>query len=734
MITEAIIILLAPIIAFTIVIFIGKRLPRGGDWVSLAAIFLGLILALHLLSRMLGEWDPDFAISWQFHWFMFGDYDLTIGINLDNMAIMMLVVVTIVSSLVHLFSVGYMHGDVRYSRFFAYLSFFSFSMLGLVLADNIFIIFCFWELVGLSSYLLIGHWYEKKSASDAAVKAFVVNRIGDAGMIVGIMLVFTHLGTLNLNDIIAAVGRGEMTGTLLTVTGICLFCGAIGKSAQFPLHVWLPDAMEGPTPVSALIHAATMVAAGVYLTARIFPILSLDAGLVIAYVGGFTALFAATIAVAQNDIKRVLAYSTLSQLGYMVMALGAGAYTAGFFHLCTHAMFKAALFLGSGSVIHAMHGALHHIHSDADPQDMRNMGGLKKYMPKTYWSFLLATLALCGVPLTAGFLSKDAILGGTLAYAQLNPGNWLLPVFGFGAAILTAFYMFRLIYLTFFGKFRPGEEAEKHLHEAPANMTIPVAVMAGLSIFIFWSLPTVNPTSAEKGWFAHLFPTPGKVYEHIIPNRQMRVDTTRDDYLTLMVEPETSGSTEHHDEAEKHETHGHAVPDHDAEGHAVAGADHHDDHVAHVHHQAHTTAMIISIIMAGLGILLAYRTYYQWKISAAAWQKRLGIIYQGMFNKWWVDEIYDVVFVKGLHLCTKILAAFDLYVIDGIVNATAALWRALAFIHGIFDHYVIDGLANGIAWFVGLWGRFARMFQTGSVQRYMLITAVVVALFLLLRL
>ncbi|HEX7343142.1 MAG TPA: NADH-quinone oxidoreductase subunit L, partial [bacterium] len=463
MISLAIIVLLAPLGAFLIQIFFGKRLPRGGDWVSLSAIFGGLAISLGLFARMLAAWDPHFAVTWQFDWLAYGDTVFRIGVNLDNMAIMMLVVVTIVSALVHLFSVGYMHGDPRYSQFFAYLSFFSFSMLGLVLADNLLIIFCFWELVGLSSYLLIGFWYEKKSASDAAVKAFVVNRIGDAGMLAGIALVLATLRTLNLNEVIAAVSRGELSGTLLTIAGLLLFCGAIGKSAQFPLHVWLPDAMEGPTPVSALIHAATMVAAGVYLTARIFPILTPEAGQVIAYVGGFTALFSATIAVAQNDIKRVLAYSTVSQLGYMIMALGSGAYLAGFFHLVTHAMFKASLFLGSGSVIHAMHHALHHTHSHADPQDMRNMGGLKKQMPRTHWTFLLATVALAGVPLTSGFLSKDAILGGTLAYARLHPGNWLLPIFGFAAALLTAFYMFRLVFLTFYGEFRSGNEAEHHL-------------------------------------------------------------------------------------------------------------------------------------------------------------------------------------------------------------------------------------------------------------------------------
>ncbi|MFH1863276.1 MAG: NADH-quinone oxidoreductase subunit L [bacterium] len=725
MITEALIVLLAPIVAFTIQIFLGKRLPRGGDWVSLSAIFLGLFISIHLFTRMLAAGDPNFAVTWQFTWFLFGDYSLQVGINLDNMAIMMLMVVTIVSSLVHLFSVGYMHGDPRYSRFFAFLSFFSFSMLGLVLADNLFIIFCFWELVGVSSYLLIGFWYEKKSASDAAVKAFIVNRIGDAGMIIGLMLVLTHLKTLNLNEVIAAVGRGEMTGTLLTATGLCLFCGAIGKSAQFPLHVWLPDAMEGPTPVSALIHAATMVAAGVYLTARIFPILTPEAGQVIAYVGGFTALFAATIAVAQNDIKRVLAYSTLSQLGYMVMSLGAGAYMAGFFHLCTHAMFKAALFLGSGSVIHAMHYALHHIHSHADPQDMRNMGGLKKYMPTTFWTFLLATVALAGVPFTAGFLSKDAILGGTLAYARLHPGNWLLPVFGFGAAILTAFYMFRLIFLTFTGTFRMGTEAEHHLHEAPRVMTLPVGIMAVLSIFFFWNIPALNPTTAEGGWFAKLFPEKEKVYVtasavHSAAAHTAPVMGRESSELLAGAEEPPVVALEKHQIQVTHET--------------SIGQTVHDKHIAHVHHQAHLTAMIISIIMATLGIWLAWQTYFKWKISAAQWQKRLGVIYQGMYHKWWIDEIYQTIFINGTHLLTKVLAFFDLYVIDGIVDGVAALWRGLAYLHGIFDNYVVDGLVNFSAWFVGLWGRFVRIFQTGQVQRYIWITVLVVAMFLLLRL
>ncbi len=724
MIPSAIIVLLAPLTAFTIVIFLGKRLPRGGDWVSLSAIFGGWILSLLLFVRMLAAWDPHFSRVWQFDWLSYGDYTFRIGINLDNMAIMMLVVVTTVSALVHLFSVGYMHGDPRYSRFFAYLSFFSFSMLGLVLADNLFIIFCFWELVGLSSYLLIGFWYEKKSASDAAVKAFVVNRVGDAGMLIGLAIVLSTLGTLNLHDVAQGVAKGGLSGWPLTVAGLCLFCGAIGKSAQFPLHVWLPDAMEGPTPVSALIHAATMVAAGVYLTARIFVILTPDAGQVIAYVGGFTAIFAATIAVAQNDIKRVLAYSTVSQLGYMVMALGAGAYMAGFFHLVTHAMFKAALFLGSGSVIHAMHHALHHAGSHADPQDMRNMGGLKKYLPTTFRTFVLATVALSGVPLTSGFLSKDAILGGTLAYARLHPGNWLLPVFGFAAALLTAFYMFRLVFLTFTGEFRGGKEAEHHLHEAPKVMTVPVAVLAGLTLFFFYTLPSVNPTTPQGGWFAHLFPNPAKVWT-------TAASEAGHPHETLAIEETTAFEAEL--EAVPSESHPTApAVERELEAHA-AGAHGEAEHEAHIEHSSHNIAMVLSIFVAGLGIWIAYLTYYRWKISAAAWQKRLGVLYQGMYRKWWMDEIYGAVFVRGVHLKAQLLAWFDLKVIDGVVDGSAWLTRTWAFFTGWFDNTFVDGAVNGTAWLVGIWGKFVRLFQTGQVQRYMLITMLVVAIFLLLR-
>jgi len=366
------VILCIPLAAFVIQTFVGRRLPRGGDWVSILAIFVSFLLSVFLLIDVIQIYDPKFKETLSWTWITLPGFTLNFGFLIDNVTALMLVVVTLVSLLVHVYSVGYMKEDRRYYRFFAYLSFFSFSMLGLVLVDNLFSLYIFWELVGLSSYLLIGFWFEKHSAAQAAKKAFIVTRIGDIGLFIGILIIFfVTNGLFNYEEIFKFIAMGSFTGdvlgiSLLTIAGLCLFMGAVGKSAQFPLHVWLPDAMEGPTPISALIHAATMVIAGVYLVTRMFVFFSADALLVIAYVGAFTAIFAATIALTHNDIKKVLAYSTISQLGYMMMGLGVGAYTAGFFHLVTHAAFKAGLFLCAGSVIHAI-----------GTQDMRQMGGLK---------------------------------------------------------------------------------------------------------------------------------------------------------------------------------------------------------------------------------------------------------------------------------------------------------------------------------------------------------------------
>ena len=555
------VILLLPLLAFVVIIFLGKKLPRQGDWLATGLMGLAFGLSLFLLiTKLTGHADETFSNS--FTWVVVGSQTINFGIMIDNLAAVMLLVVTLVSLLVHIFSMGYMKDDVRYSRYFAMLGLFSFSMLGIVLTNNILLMYIFWELVGISSYLLIGHWYEKKSASNAANKAFIVNRVGDFGMFIGILILFFSFSSFSFEIIFSSIEAGQLpfgSEGWLTAAGVLIFCGAVGKSAQFPLHVWLPDAMEGPTPVSALIHAATMVAAGVYLVARVFPMLTADALLTIAYIGAITALVAATIAMTQFDIKKVLAYSTISQLGYMIMALGVGAYTAGFMHLVTHAAFKAGLFLGAGSVIFAMHAALHKHHDDeTDAQDVRNMGGLKSKMPVTYWTFLIFTLAISGVPLTSGFLSKDEILAGTLAFSTLN-GHWLLPIIGFVVAGLTAFYMFRLLILTFHGA--PAEEKiHSGISESPLLMTIPLIVLATLSLFIFYSF---NPLGAASGWFYGAIERPLSVVPELLQPAAYSVFYN-----------------------------------------AVSSV--------------HTTAMILSIFIAATGIVMAIAVYHWKKISPDA--------------------------------------------------------------------------------------------------------------------
>lgn len=476
MIQYAWLIPLLPVAAFALITAYGRKLPGEGAYVAIAAMLasLGISLTIAVQWFLLGAGDAAHGLFSVTHPWMPGGIDM--GFSIDTLSIMMLVVVTVVASMVMIYSTGYMHGDKRYPRYFAYLSLFAAAMLTLVIANNILLIFMSWELVGVSSYLLIGFWFEKPSAMRAAKKAFLVNRIGDIGFMAGLMLLFIMTKSFNLfgesgvfehlNKLQGLVHFGPWTLSIAAVVGLLLFAGAVGKSAQFPLHVWLPDAMEGPTPVSALIHAATMVAAGVYLIARMYPVYLSDpshlALTVVAYVGAFTALFAASIGIAQNDIKRVLAYSTISQLGYMVMALGVFGYVAAIFHLMTHAFFKAQLFLGSGSVIHG-----------TGTQDIREMGGLKKKMPYTYWTFLISTLALCGIPFTAGGFSKEEIL--TVAFHT----NKVIFVAGLLGAFTTAFYMFRLVYKTFHGEPR---DHKIHAHESPKAMLVPLIVLASLAI------------------------------------------------------------------------------------------------------------------------------------------------------------------------------------------------------------------------------------------------------------
>ncbi len=477
---------LLPALAFALILLTGRKGPGQGAYIAVAGIASSFVLSLlviaAVLSRALHGHEFE-AFAHSAPWMTVGGLPIRMGYYVDQLTAMMLLVVTTVAMLVQIYSIGYMHGDKRYPRYFAYISLFSAAMLSLVIADNLLLFFISWELVGLTSYLLIGFWFEKPSAMRAAKKAFIVTRVGDVGFFMGLLLLFWYTQSVNLREMFAHI-PAMMSQTIfglpaLPVAGLLLFAGAVGKSAQFPLHVWLPDAMEGPTPVSALIHAATMVAAGVYLVGRMYPIFAFEPHsitlTVVATIGIITALMAATIATVQNDIKRILAYSTISQLGFMMMGLGVGGcgYTAGLFHLMTHAFFKANLFLGSGSVIHG-----------TGTQDIREMGGLSKKMPYTYWTFLIATAALAGLPFTSGFFSKDEIL--LEAFHANQTIFWL----GLVAAFLTAFYMTRLMALAFWGE---PKNKEIHAHESPKVMTRPLVVLAVLSLvagYIGW--PTKN--------------------------------------------------------------------------------------------------------------------------------------------------------------------------------------------------------------------------------------------------
>ncbi|MGB2770096.1 MAG: NADH-quinone oxidoreductase subunit L [Candidatus Zixiibacteriota bacterium] len=468
MLANAWIIPLLPLLAFVIIVFFTNRNEKASSLVSIGAICLSFVLSLIVIASVLKN---PVASEFEFTWIDLPGFKIKVGMLIDPLTAVMLFVVCTVSMLVHIYSVGYMNGDPRFSRFFSFLSLFSFSMLGLVLANNFLELFVFWELVGLTSYLLIGFWFEKKIASDAGKKAFITTRTGDLGFIIGILILTTAAGTFNFREMFHAVEAGHIPFGLLTVGAIFLFAGAVGKSAQFPLHVWLPDAMEGPTPVSALIHAATMVAAGVYLVARTMTIYlaAENAGLVVAIIGCFTAFLAASIALVQNDIKRVLAYSTISQLGYMIMILGLGGLTAGTFHLYTHAFFKALLFLGAGSVIHAVH-----------TNDIWEMGGLYRKMKITAVTFIVASLSISGIFPLSGFWSKDEILA--VASHFHNPIFLIVATLVAG---MTAFYMFRLCFVTFFGKPRDQEKYD-HAHESPKVMTVPLMVLAFLSVVAGW--------------------------------------------------------------------------------------------------------------------------------------------------------------------------------------------------------------------------------------------------------
>ncbi|GFO58672.1 NADH-quinone oxidoreductase subunit L [Geomonas silvestris] len=642
---------LCPLIGSVINGLFGKKIKNetviGG--IAAGSVLCSFFVACGILMQLLslpGE-ERHFEKT-IFTWIQSGQFKADIGFLIDPLSCVMLMVVTGVGFLIHLYSIGYMHGEEGFYRYFCYLNLFTFSMLCLVSGNNLLLMFVGWEGVGLCSYLLIGYYFHKKSAGDAGKKAFVMNRVGDFGFLLGLFTMFWYLGgqhnvwTINFREL-ASHAELMPVGGVTTIICLCFFLGATGKSAQIPLYTWLPDAMEGPTPVSALIHAATMVTAGVYMIGRMnfMFIKSPTALLVVACVGAATALFAATIGTAQNDIKRVLAYSTVSQLGYMFLAMGVGAFGAGIFHLMTHAFFKACLFLGSGSVIHAMHHALHHEHSDADPQDMRNMGGLKAKMPITFATFLIATLAIAGVPGLAGFFSKDEILWQAFSNPHHGEMNIILWGFGACAAFLTAFYMFRLVFMTFFGETRLSEKAFHHLHESPWVITLPLVVLACLSIVGgYVGIPKV--IGETLGGIPNM-------WEH---------------YL----EPVFAYSTEYM----KH-----------------AGA----------HGEAHSVAMEwglmgVSVIIAFAGIGLAAALYIVKPTIPAAFTNAFPALHRAVYNKWYMDEIYDFAFVNPCKALGNFLwKGFDVVVVDGCVNGVAAVVKGFS---GML-RYVQTGLVHNYA-------------------------------------
>ena len=649
---------------------------------TVTASFLLSVVALFRLVGMDEHARAGGLVANLLPWIHVGSLQVDLAFQIDPLSSAMILVVTGIGALIHLYATAYMAEDPAFWRFFAYLNLFIFTMLTLVLGDSLLLMFVGWEGVGFCSWALIGFWHQEFANATAANKAFIVNRIGDFGFILGIFTLFWTLdaatgghGTLVFREMRAHIGALEHAAPVFGIpvaafASFCLFVGATGKSAQIPLYVWLPDAMAGPTPVSALIHAATMVTAGLYMIARMSFLFSLPAAEptmhVVAIVGALTALLAATIATSQNDIKKVLAYSTVSQLGYMFLAMGVGAYAAGMAHVITHAFFKACLFLGSGSVIHAMH----------HEQDMRKMGGLKPHMPTTFWTFLVSTLAIAGFPLLAGFWSKDEILWMAYASPLGGTGLWLV---GVCVAGLTACYMFRQVYMTFFGEPHwagghghgaggdahgaHGGHGDAHHgtpHESPWQMTLPLVVLAIGALFGgLICLPHWAPMHGVlERWLEPVVQTPHRVHEHV-------------EAYPLATEMGT---------------------------------------------------MVVSIVVALAGILMATLVYLWGTIKPETFSGFAGGgLYRALLGKWYVDELYDATVVRGTLALTRLLAWFDRVVIDGIVNGAASIVRAVGDLEGAFDRYVVDGVVNAVADGTYAFGRTVKQIQTGAISAYLFV-------------
>jgi len=602
------------------------------------------------------------AVSIQVNWFTIGETTFKVGILLNNLSTLMLFLVPTVALPVHIYSRAYMHGDSGIHRYWMYLSLFCFAMLGLVIMDSLLLMYVFWELVGFASYLLIGFWFTRETAVQANKKAFLVNRIGDLGFLIGLAILFTQFKTLNLIDLFGENGliyQSTITDGLwtspvnslpqiwLTIAGLAFFLAAMAKSAQFPLHVWLPDAMEGPTSVSSLIHAATMVAAGVFLLATVFPLFNESALLFIAIIGTITAASAAYFALGQYDIKRILAFSTISQLGFMMVGIGIGTWDAALFHLTTHAFFKCLLFLSAGAVIHEMAHLKAHSHLDFDPQDLRNMGGLRQYMPKTFVLMSIASLALAGFPLTSGYLSKDSIVISSFEWA-ISKGNLylIIPAILILVSILTAFYIGRLLFKAFFGEFRlltqlQGKLHDHPLHEAPKTMLIP---MFTLGLFCLFPVFSFNPFSYHDSWLM--------------------------DGLLL------------------------------------------DEYAFAPSHSAHLIIPAILLLGSGIGWIIGWKWYVQNKYPLNPDSQAL----KAAFNQGYINEFYQAVFVNGTLKLAQFCYWFDRHIVDALVSLIQFIVLSLSQLSVWIDKYIVDGFVNTVA-SVAYWtGNQVRLVQNGKLQ------------------
>jgi NADH-quinone oxidoreductase subunit L len=662
----SLLVILLPLFSF-LLILAGKK-GKGAN-LALINISISFILSVYLFYFI---WNKQ-PIHYQIPWFLIGDIEFKAGVLLNNLSVLMITLVSGISVLVHIYSRSYMKGDLNIHRYWAYLGLFCFSMLGLVISDNLLLIYLFWELVGFSSFLLIGFWYTKPIASQAAKKAFIMNRIGDIGFLLGIIIIFSQFRTLDITALFGDIGlvkaslfdKGlwisasrQMPEVWLSIAGLAFFIGAMAKSAQFPLHTWLPDAMEGPTAVSSLIHAATMVAAGVFLIARVYPVFDPFVLNSMVCIGAFTAFMAATIAISQNDIKRILAYSTISQLGFMVMALGIGAYSESIFHLATHAFFKCLLFLAAGSVIHQLHHYRNEYSLDLNCQDIRLMGGLRKGMPITLIGMCLASAALIGLPLSSGYLSKDAILIAAFEWAGSRNGIYkMIPYAMVITSWLTVFYISRLVFKVFFSapKQMSREQADQ-IQDAPKQMSYVLLILAFFCLFFAFSL---NPLSFESSWLWNGFSSSlfqkVKLYHWLIP-------------------------------------------------------------------------MILNIGTVVL-IFIAYKIYV--KNDGMSISEK-NIFHRFFKQEWYLNQLYRYLFTVPVEKFSRVCYWFDRNIIDALVLKSATLINILSAITHWFDRILVDGFVNALGTCAKWIGNFSRNFQTGKLQHYLISMLLVVLSFFIL--